>query len=267
MAERAPFWPGRRSARRPAPAGRPLLVLAADLGRSLVKRALALVQPGGNGLRAGAFPCRAAAPGRPAEVLPALEVAAQLADLVLDGPDLVFHLAAALGGLLRGQLRSGDDRCRLDSARVRICSAARPASAALAAATAGSAAGEALAVPATLAALDTPGGAVPAGTLGARGSAKYDDEREHRSEQPDHHERECNFAAHSHPFPLIRSRFPGTARAIPGVMPWREGYCTRARATIHAGSLASAAGRGRALYEVLSMIIRAARSNTSLPRG
>src|SRR5208283_3770104 len=56
-----------------------------------------------------------------------------------------------------------------------------------------------------------------------------------------------------------------------GVMPWREGCCTLARASIHADLMMgrwhrplAAAG---ALYDVLSMIIRAARSNTSLPRG
>ena len=41
--------------------------------------------------------------------LPALQVAAEQLDLLLDGPDLVLHLAARLGGLLGGGLGPADD--------------------------------------------------------------------------------------------------------------------------------------------------------------
>ena len=113
--------------------------------------------------------------------LAALEVAAQLADLVLDRADFLFDVPAALGGLfglfagsfqdpggfglgagadlvrfLAGRLELGAVLCRGDR-RVRR----------------------------------------------GRGPAPEDNQREHHREQPDHDERERQCAAHGHPFPSI----------------------------------------------------------------
>src|SRR6185437_1756309 len=112
---------------------------------------------------------------------PALEVTAQLTHLVLDRADLLFDLAAALGGLLGFLAGSLED-------------------------TGGLGLGSGADV------FGFGGGAVElagVGGLGSRcpggigGAAPDDDEREYHREQPDYHERERQSAAHGHPFPSI----------------------------------------------------------------
>jgi hypothetical protein len=111
---------------------------------------------------------------------PALEVAAQLADLVLDRADLFLDLAAPLGGLLGFLARPLEDPAGL-----------------------GLGPGPDV--------LGFGGGALQLVAVRgarlklrrARGATPHDYEREYHREQPDHHERERQSAAHGHPFPSI----------------------------------------------------------------
>ena len=111
--------------------------------------------------------------------LAALEVTAQLADLVLDRADLFFDFPAALGGLFGLVAGSFEDAGGFGLG----------------------AGADVLGFLAGLFQLD--------GVLGwvelraGRGPAPDDDQREHHREQPDHHERERQSAAHGHPFPSI----------------------------------------------------------------
>ena len=131
---------------------------------------------------------------------PALEVTAQLTHLVLDRADLLFDLAAALGGLLgflAGSLQdaggfglgAGADVFGFGGGAVELV------------------------------AVGGLGERVPGGI---RGPAPDDDEREYHREQPDYHERERQSAAHGHPFPSIALGAPlccdylGTRGLCPG---------------------------------------------------
>jgi hypothetical protein len=112
--------------------------------------------------------------------LPALEVAAQLADLVLDRADLFLDLTAPLGGLLAFLAGPLEDPAGLGLG---------PGPDVL------GFGGDALQL-----------GAVRGAGLRprhARETAPHEDEREYHREQPDHHERERQSAAHGHPFPSI----------------------------------------------------------------
>jgi hypothetical protein len=108
--------------------------------------------------------------------LAAFQVAAQLPHLVLDRADLLLDLTAALGGLLGLVPCPAEDprRLRLGAGQ------------------------DVLGFLLQLAALAR---GAPGNGRGARGSAPHDHEREHRCEQPDHHERERQSAVHGHPFP------------------------------------------------------------------
>ena len=109
---------------------------------------------------------------------PALEVTAQLADLVLDRADLFLDLTAALGGLLGFLLSSLEDSGGLGLG---------PGADVL------GFGGDAVELAAVYG-LDF---------RCAWGPSPHHDEREYRREQPDHHERERQSAAHGHPFPSI----------------------------------------------------------------
>ena len=109
----------------------------------------------------------------------ALEVTAQLADLVLDRADLFFDFPAALGGLFGLGAGSFEDA-------------------------GGFGLGAGADVLGFLAGLFQLGGVLGGvETWRRRGPAPDDDQREHHREQPDHHERERQSAAHGHPFPSI----------------------------------------------------------------
>ena len=93
----------------PLQLGLALVVQLVDFGGAVGQGALALVQFGGPVLQAVQFLVQPLLPvGQP--VLAAFQIAAQLADLVLDRADLGFDLAAALAGLFGGQLSLGLDR-------------------------------------------------------------------------------------------------------------------------------------------------------------
>ena len=131
--------------------------------------------------------------------LAALEVAAQLADLVLDRADFLFDFPAALGGLFGLVAGSFEDSGRFGLG----------------------AGADVLGFLAGLFELDgVLGLGEPAGCR--RGPAPDDDQREHYREQPDHHERERQSAAHGHPFPSIALGAPLCCDSGSGVMPWRE---------------------------------------------
>jgi hypothetical protein len=131
--------------------------------------------------------------------LTALEVTAQLADLVLDRADLFFDVPAALGGLFGLVAGSFEDAGGF-----------------------GLGAGpDVLGFLARLFELDGVLGRVE--TWRCRGPAPDDDQREHHREQPDHHERERQSAAHGHPFPSIALGAPLCCDVpVQGFMPWRE---------------------------------------------
>ena len=112
--------------------------------------------------------------------LAALEVAAQLAHLVLDRADLFLDFAAALGGLFGLLAGAGQDTGRLGLG----------------------AGADVLGFGVELGAIGILG--LPGGEgRDIRGPAPHHDQREHYREQPDHHERERQSAAHGHPFPSI----------------------------------------------------------------
>ena len=136
---------------------------------------------------------------------PALEVTAQLTHFVLDRADLLFDLAAALGGLLgflAGSLQdpggfglgAGADVFGFGGGPVAACTVE----------------------------LGAVGGLGERGPGGIRGPAPDDNEREYHREQPDYHERERQSAAHGHPFPSIALGAPlccgclGTRVLCPG---------------------------------------------------
>jgi hypothetical protein len=252
----------------PFQGGGALGVQVLDLGGPLFQLALALVQLGRPVFKPVKFLVQPLFPvGQP--VLPALQVAAQFADLVLDRPDLVIDLTPALGGLVGGVpglaqdglgfgFGAGPDLVGLAGRFLRTGGAGRGGHAGR-----GGQGGRGDA-DRRLRGLRGPQGA-------RRRPAEDDDERKYRCEQPDHHERECYSTAHSHPFSAHQVPSPGTARALPGVMPWREGYCTptawahSCEPFVLGRSHRPLAAAGR--FMEFFMIIRAARSNTSLPRG
>jgi hypothetical protein len=185
----------------PLKLGLALAVQLVDLGGPVSQGALALVELGGPVFQAVQLLVQPLLPvGQP--VLPAFQVAAQLADLVLDRADLFFDLAAALGGLLgfgAGSLENpgglglgpGADVLGFGGDAVQLAAVHR---------------------------LDL---------RRARGATPHHDEREYRREQPDHHERERQSAAHGHPFPSIALGAPLCCSYLnTRVMPW----CGRAHA-------------------------------------
>ena len=110
--------------------------------------------------------------------LAALEVAAQLTDLVLDRADLLLDFPAALGGLFGLLAGSFEDPGGFGlGARADMLG--------------------------FLVELGTILGLRELGACRGRGPAPDDGQREHYCEQPDHHERERQSAAHGHPFPSI----------------------------------------------------------------
>ena len=111
--------------------------------------------------------------------LAALEVTTQLADLVFDRTDLFFDFPTALGGLFGLVTGSLEDA-------------------------GGFVLGAGADMVGFLAGLFQLDGVLGGGeTWRCRVPAPEDDQREHHCEQPDHHERERQSAAHGHPFPSI----------------------------------------------------------------
>ena len=135
--------------------------------------------------------------------LAALEVTAQLADLILDRTDFFFDFPAALGGLFGLVAGSVEDP-------------------------GGFGLGARADVVGFLAGLVELGAVLrlSLGELTIRrgwGPAPDDDQREHHREQPDHHERKRQSAAHGHPFPSIALGAPLCCDLpVQGFMPWRE---------------------------------------------
>ena len=135
---------------------------------------------------------------------PALEVAAQLAYLILDRADLFLDFAASLGGLFGFLTGSFQDPGGLGlGAHADVLGFG----------------GDAVEL------------AAVRGYLGfwpARGPAPDDHEREYHREQPDHHERERQSAAHGHPFPFKALGAPLCCyRVVPGLCPGAGGRTPR----------------------------------------
>ena len=174
------------------------------------------------------------APGQP--VLPPLEVTAQLADLVFDGPYLALDLTASLGGLFGGFLGLGADLpglgfglgADLPGRTVRFLGIGRIGVAALAALAAGAE------VLAARAGLVIPGEAAPGGAF----RVAVADLRKTMTRANTVASSPITMNASAIP-PLtvtpFRSSGPvsGHWTCVTRGMPWREGYCTRMRAAGH----------------------------------